>query len=324
MAESTEHAFLSDSVLSIMDEVSTSHLYAYKETERKRFDFSCDLATNWKRLMSGQTLWKHVEGIDKDVRILLSDAESDILIYVARNTMKNKATLHEVVSDYKKTELRGKLPRLRVFWIPESFDADKDDDRSLIYQDLKESMSKDLLLSIVLGGITPKDVHEFATWSGTVGVTFAVLTEIDRAGFGNYTRLGKTLNIGAALAKDRIIRLSLTGFIGRSDPNTTGSIYEVTAKGKTIIDLCGRLYRERHKKGLVDDGLRYICSLLGLNVDRVDVWNVGLGESSSASGYDEWGPIYGDASAMLARQIDCAVNKWGIILPDPHYSIPEV
>lgn len=324
MAESAEHSFLSESVLSIIEEVSTSRLYAYKESERKRFDFSCDLATSWKRLISGQTLWKHAEGIDKDVRIMLSDSEPDVLVYVARNTMKNKATLHEIVSDYKKTTLGNSLPRLRMFWVPEDFDADLEEHRNLIYAELKQAVSRDLLLSVVLGNITKNDVHEFSTWSGTLGATFAVLAEIDRAGFGNYTRLAKSLSIGAALAKDRVIRLSLTGFIARSDVRKTGSMYEVSAKGRAMMDICGRLYGERHKNGNVDAGLQYICSLLGLEVRRIDVWNVGLRNVSyDGSVSDEWGPLYGDFSSMLARQIDSAVNRWGVTLPDPYYTLPE-
>lgn len=317
MAESAEHAFLSDAILSIMEEFSTSRLYAYKEGERKRYDFSCDLVNNWKRVASGQTLWKHVEGIDKDIRILLSDSESDVLIYVARNTMKNKATLHEVVSDYKKTFLRKKLTRLRVFWVPENFDADKEEDRNLIYRDLKESVSRDLLLSVVLGGITRRDVQHFATWSGTVGATLAVLVELDRAKFSNYASLANSLNVGTSLIKDRILRLSLTDFITGTDNTITGKIHEVTPKGKVMLDLCGRLYQERHKRGSLDEGLRYICTLLGLEVERVALWDLTskqVGKSGSVL------PLF-DPSPMLAHQIYAAVHNWGLSLPDPHYSI---
>lgn len=159
MAESPEHAFLSDAALSIMDGLSSSRLYAYRETERRRLDFSCDLVNNWKRIVAGQTIWKHSEGIDKDVRMLLSDQESECLVYLARDTINNRRIIHEAMSDYKKTPLVDSLPRLRVFWVPEGFDADKEDDRKIVYQDLKRSISDDLLLSIVLGGISLSDIR---------------------------------------------------------------------------------------------------------------------------------------------------------------------
>jgi hypothetical protein len=124
MVESPEHKFLSETVLAILQEISTSRLYAYREADRRRFDFACDLATSWKRVVAGQTIWKHAEGIDKDIRILLADNESNVLVYVARSTVKNKSTLGEVISDFKRTSLGDRIPRLRVFWVPPEFDAD--------------------------------------------------------------------------------------------------------------------------------------------------------------------------------------------------------
>lgn len=65
MSESDEHKFLSGKTLDVLEGMSHTGLYTYKETERKKFDFTCDLVRDWSRLISGQTLWKHSEGIDK-------------------------------------------------------------------------------------------------------------------------------------------------------------------------------------------------------------------------------------------------------------------
>lgn len=327
MAESVEHAFLSDSILQILENVSRSRLYAYKEADRKRFDFACDLATNWKRAVSGQTLWKHTKGIDKDIRMLLSETESDVLIYVARSTMKNKAVLHEAISDYRRAGLKDKLSRLRVFWVPEDFDADSDSHRELVQSDLQESVSRDLLLSVVLGGITERDVSSFVAWSGMIGLSLAVLAEVEASGFGNYTQLGKKLGIGATPVKERIIRLSLTGFIvPGSNPRASGSVYEVSPKGYALMDLCGRLSAERDKGGDVDSGLAHICSLLGVDPKMVDLWSPFPGYDASlliGSHELKMHPRF-DPSSRLAMEIDAAFKNWGVSFPDPHYKIPSV
>ncbi|MEU5268064.1 hypothetical protein AB0G77_05825 [Streptomyces hygroscopicus] len=325
MTESAEHAFLSDAVLKILEDASKSRLYAYKEADRKRFDFACDLATNWKRAVSGQTLWKHSEGIDKDIRMLLSEAESDALVYVARTTMKNKAVLHEAISDYKRAGLTDRLDRLRVFWVPEDFDADSESHRSLVFSELQNSLSRDLLLAVVLGGITKQDIASFATWSGMSGLSLAVLAQVEASGFGNYTQFGKQMGVGVAPVKERIIRLSLTGFIAPSpDPRKSGTIYEVSPKGYALMDLCGRLAAERGKGGDVDSGLRHVCSLLGIDPRRVDLWPFLPDYGTS---FDESGTTVRpgrDISSRLAKEINDALARWGVSLPDPHYEIPSL
>ncbi|MFB7134407.1 hypothetical protein ACFCZY_22645 [Streptomyces sp. NPDC056237] len=323
MAESAEHAFLSDAVLQILEDASKSRLYAYKEADRKRFDFACDLATNWKRAVSGQTLWKHSEGVDKDIRMLLSEAESDALVYVARTTMKNKSVLHEAISDYKKTELSDRLDRLRVFWVPEDFDADSESHRSLVYSELRHSISRDLLLSVVLGGITEQDVASFATWSGMCGLSLAVLAQIEASGFGSYTQLRRQMGVGVTPVKERIIRLSLTGFIAPSlDPRKSGPIYEVSPKGYALMDLCGRLVAERDKGGYVDSGLKHVCSLLGIDARRVDLWPFLPDYDPSIDGPGLH--IRRDTSSRLAKEIIGAIATWGVSLPDPRYEIPSL
>jgi hypothetical protein len=312
MAESPEHSFLSDSFISILKAVSHSKMYAYRESDRKRFDFSCDLARNWKRIVSGQTLWKHTDGLDKDIRILLAELEADVLIYIARDTIRNRSHLREVISDFRLTELRERLSRLRVFWIPEGFDADYEDHRELIYAMLQDSVSTDLLLEIVLGGITKKDVQVLADSGGTVGSNLMTLVEIERSGFMGYTGLGKLLHVSAGVVKDRYTRLSLTGLVDG---------VAITSKGRVVLDLCGRLYMERHKEGAVDGGLHHICSLLGLDPRRIDLWNERYcGHRLTPNGRHNMEPLF-DTSAMLGRQIYDAMQQ-GMEFPDPHYCLP--
>jgi hypothetical protein len=54
MTESTEHRFLSDTFLSVLNTFSHSELYSYRESERGKFDFACTLSETWEYLLNGR------------------------------------------------------------------------------------------------------------------------------------------------------------------------------------------------------------------------------------------------------------------------------
>ncbi|WP_158073026.1 hypothetical protein, partial [Streptomyces kebangsaanensis] len=171
---------------------------------RKKFDFTCDLVRDWSRLISGQTLWKHSEGIDKDLRILLADEESKVTIYVARDTVPNRRAVHEIIADTKKTPMRDRLVRLRTIWIPQDFDADKPEDRETISQVLTERLTRDLLISILLGGASAKDVQVVGAQGATPGLSLAVIESIATNGFLNFPDLAKRLSVSPTLVRNRV------------------------------------------------------------------------------------------------------------------------
>jgi hypothetical protein len=318
MAESPEHAFLSDTALSIMADLSSSRLYAYREAERRRLDFACYLVNNCKKVVAGQTIWKHSEGIDKDMRMLLSDREADCLVYLARDTIKNRSIIHEAVFDYKNTPLADSLPRFRVFWIPEGFDADKEDHRKVVCRDLKQSISGDLLLSIVFGGINSGDIRSFVSLGEETGSGLAALATIERFGFRKLAVFGSEVGIGPIRAKSEIQKLVATGLIERDDDCVTSeSIYRVHPKGRALLDICGRLYHARGAHGDLGPEFSYICSLLGIDVKEVDVWNTyapqfRTSRSDSVSARLSW------ELSGFASHCDTKLD-----LPDPHYHVPD-
>jgi hypothetical protein len=321
VAESPEHRFLSEAILAIMQEVSTSRLYAYREADRRKFDFSCDLATNWKRVISGQTIWKHTEGIDKDVRILLSDSEPDALVYIARDTVKNKSVLREAISDFRKTTLMERVSRLRVFWVPEDFDADREDHRHLVYAELKESVSRDLLLSTVLGGISSGDIASFTNWCNASGLALAALVEIGRAGFCNYTALGRSLGTRADRTKEWIVLLSVSGFIEQS-PEISNGIYQISPKGQALLDICGRLYCDPDVLTASDSSVQYVCTLLGLDTGELKYWLPEYERLSDVSGeeFKRAIPRFDTPAVRLACEIHAAVKRHDSIFSNPLYS----
>ncbi|PXX53414.1 hypothetical protein DFR70_12725 [Nocardia tenerifensis] len=83
MTESVEHKFLSECVAQALSEMAKTRLYAYVEAERRKCDFACELDRDWSRPLVGQTLWSHIEGVDKDIRTILLNSEAEICVYVA-------------------------------------------------------------------------------------------------------------------------------------------------------------------------------------------------------------------------------------------------
>ena len=175
MAESVEHSFLKNVATEILSDFSNSRLYGFKETERKKFDMSCMLERDWSRPLVGQVLWRHAEGIEKDIRTLLSDQESEIQLYVASDTVKHHALFEEVVTDYKKTSLADNLWKLKTIWVPSDFDADKEKHRNTAKDIIQRQIVNDLLFNVVFGNLTRSDFSHFCYSSGTPGLNIAIL-----------------------------------------------------------------------------------------------------------------------------------------------------
>ncbi|MGI5349920.1 hypothetical protein ACQEU8_17300 [Streptomyces sp. CA-250714] len=277
MAESDEHKFLSAKTLELLAQLSQTGLYGFKEAERKKFDFTCDLVRDWSRLVSGQTLWKHAEGIDKDLRILLADEESKVTLYVARDTVKNRSTVHEIITDAKKTPMRDRLQRLRTIWIPQDFDSDKEEHRETVNQVLKERLSKDLLISIILGGFSSKDFDPVGSQSGIPGLNLAIIESIARKGFFNMPDLAKRISVSATTVRNRVHVLAASGLLAQ--PSPVASMYEASTKGKVALDICRSLALAtvRPENGLTSEFL-YILEILGIqyaNESISDEWMLG-------------------------------------------------
>ncbi|MYR97881.1 MULTISPECIES: hypothetical protein [unclassified Streptomyces] len=322
MAESPEHSFLSSAALEVMEEASSSKLFSYKEGERKRFDFSCDLARDWSKLVSGQTLWKHTEGIDKDIRILLADPETSVSVYVARDAVKNRALFQEVVSDYRSSPVRDRLSRLRVFWVPGDFDADDEAARGLVYRLLRENFTNDLLLKVALGGIGASDVKSFAT-SRRPGYPLRILSHIGRNGHGSMTVTGKSLSISSAILKEEIQRLFLLGFI--ESEYLLGGIYRISEKGRVVLDICSRLNDYLNGGLSVNPSFEYICGLLGVNYASIDPSlgdKVGYRYFDIGNGKLKFELDFEDAAALILQHIYHAGLDASMDWPTVEYSVP--
>ncbi|MFI1419310.1 hypothetical protein ACH4VX_15170 [Streptomyces sp. NPDC020731] len=264
MAESVEHKFLSETALDIMEGSTNARLFNCKESGRKRFDFSCNLTRDWTRAISGQTLWMHNrDGIDKDIRTLLTDDEASATVYVARDAVATRGRVDEIIRDYRNSPLRPHLAKLRIFWVPADFTADDEQARAVVRDGLRHDIYQDLLLRVALGGITAEDVRKFAS-SGNLGYPVWILNQISQEGyFDNYTRASKRYMIGIPTLKQEILRLELTGMVSR-EGNAHGLI-RVTEKGQAMLDISARLHRHLSGDSKETEEFLYICKLLDVD-----------------------------------------------------------
>ncbi len=309
MAEAREHGFLSRAFLEVLEEFSQLKLYGYTEAERRKFDFACVLKRDWDRPLVGQTLWKHTKGVDKDLRLLLTEPKADIWPYIARDNIKNRALLYEVVHDFRNSSYKNQLYKLKVFWIPQDFDADSERDREVIRDDLKSAVVQDILFNVIFGNLTSDDIRFFLSATGIQGLNLAVLYEVATRGFVNYPDLSDRLSVSPAPLRERILNLLGSGFLWQLGQ---GSSYYVSLRGRVFLELLHRLTVD-FKTGHLTPELRYILSKLEIEPtilpfrDLIDI--------------PGWTPRL--VFALLLRTVDYATTQWYIDLSNMSYKIHQ-
>ncbi|MEU6032148.1 hypothetical protein ABZ825_34950 [Streptomyces tauricus] len=311
---STEHDFLSESALQIMENAAKSGLFSYQDGSRKLFDFSCDLKKDWSKIVSGQTLWKHDrDGIDKDIRTLLTQRDVAAAVYIARHSTQNKRRLAEVTGSYRDTPMRERLSRLRVFWVPADLDATDASARDTAYETLRDEMTKDLLMQVVLGGLTPQDVSRFAA-SGRPGYPLAILSYAKAKEYRSLTNTSKALGLSTQILKEEVQRLFVIGFL-ESD-SLQGGIYRVSDSGKAILDICSRLRDYLHGnlgEGNKNEELAHICRLLG-----IDYPSIPSEVAKTVTKAELQSP-----TALLMQHVAQADADGSVVWPEPYFTLPS-
>jgi hypothetical protein len=308
VAESAEHQFLSQCVTAVLSDLAQTRLYAYVEAERRKFDFACEVVRDWSRPLVGQTLWSHTSGVDKDLRTMLLDADAQICAYVARDTVKARRLVSEVVHDFRS---RGELVaphRLRVFWIPHDFDADDEQQRDLVTRLLRDCVGRDILMNVVFGNLTPEDVRGFLRIGGRPGLHLAVLHAISTSRDSRLRTqdLADQLGVSQGSIRERLVRLAGCGFLTQFGGVVMPD--RVTLKGRVFLDLCGEL-QGQEEAGLLNAELLHILSLLDMRYAPSAVPN-------AASSLHLAGPFLTEvpemATARLIATIATATANWGI------------
>ncbi|MGI5197747.1 hypothetical protein ACQEVY_29645 [Streptomyces sp. CA-288835] len=316
MASSREHDFLSATALRIMEDASKSRLFGYTEGQRKLFDFSCDLKRDWSKVVAGQTLWKHGgDGIDKDIRTFLNEEDIHAAVYIARYESKLRSRFTEVTQSYLKTPMRGRLSRLRVFWVPPDFKASDEEACESVQNALKEEIAKDLLLQVALGGLTSQDATRFSS-SKRPGLPIAILSYIKKHGYRNNRRAAKDLDVSLDALRYEIERLFIIGFL-KSD-SLQGGKYRVTDSGSAMLDISSRLrdyLRGNLGDGNVNEEFEHICRLLGIDYPSIPTTTRLLGKDAEVD--------IQDPTALLLQHVAQADADGSVDWPEPYFELPS-
>jgi hypothetical protein len=309
MAESPEHGYISNAFLSALESLARSRLYGYTEANRKMFDLACGLERDWKRLLVGQTLWKHSEGISKDLLYLLTEDSASAVVYLARHTSRNQRDTYQLLDRMRRSELASRLHRVRVIWVPSDFDADDESKRAMLKDHLRDAVANDILLNVLFGRLSALDVRFFLASAGIPGLLLAALYVIAKEGFVNYPQLAQRLNVSASTLRPRVAALVTAGFLWTLPAM---SLYYVSARGRVFLDICHELVVAGDRLG---PELAYILGLLELDVDLTApiTWSI-----------EHWASPRPDHRAQRLRaEIRYAMNMYGVKLEGPPYQVND-
>lgn len=239
MAESPEHRFLSEVAANYFTRAANTQLFSLLESERKRFDLTCTLRRDWTRPIVGQILWRHIHGVDKDLRTMLLDPEAEVCLYVAADSTKARAQVAEIIGDYRRGGTGIPLYKLRTVWVPADLDFDIESHRELASSLIDEQLTTDVLINVVLGNPTAESIRHFSASSGIVGLELAILWVIASEGFVNMPRLSDRIGHSSSTLNERITRLVGCGFLTQPDPSA--NYFYASLRGRVFLELCARL-----------------------------------------------------------------------------------
>ena len=244
MAQSTEHYFISCKLDEILKKYGATKLIGVLESDRKRFDYSCIMNRDYTRSLVSQVLWSHTEGIDKDIRTLLHEPEAMIKVYFVRDSIKHRLRIDEVITDYRRSDgLKSMLSGLKIIFLPEDFDADKEEEQNFIVEYLSKVICEDLLFGIVFGNLSQFDIDIFAEHTGPNGLKFAILDEITKNGLIHTPSFKKRLGYSTdGTIKVATTMLAATGLVKRVPRSV---VLLPTLKGRMLLDLTRRLLYEK-------------------------------------------------------------------------------
>ena len=320
MVESVEHQFLSGCVTDVLNRLSQTNLYGYVEAERRKFDFACELVRDHSRPLVGQTLWSHTAGVDKDIRTMLLDTEAEICAYVARDTMKARRLLSEAVSDFRAGGGNLGTHRLRVFWVPSDFDADDEVQRDIVSNLVSDAVSRDIVMNILFGNLTPEDVRFFGRVSGTPGLHLAMLHVISTSDEPHTTTkwLSDRLGVSQGAIRERLLRLLGCGMLTQFGGGASWA--SATTKGRLFLDLCGRIWSAVQTDDF-DAELMQILRLLEMRYSPTAV-------ATSSDALHLAGPLLTEvpemATGRIVATIAAAIERWQLGFGNiPHVIHPE-
>jgi len=265
---SPEHLFISEQLDISLSRYSRTKLYGVLEAERKTFDYACILDRDFSRPLVAQTLWHHPEGIDKDLRTLLHDMQSQLKVYFFKDSIRHRARIEEVIRSYKSSPLRQQLVGLRLFPVPSDFDADSEAHREWMADFVDRQILTDLLFAVVFGQLTAHDFDVFMRTGGPGDETFAILklSLSDTSVIRSQNDVARAIHWKGAKAQNSLVRtmriFHAAGLVV-ADWDKRRFKFTSTTKGRLLWDLICLLWYELHYLDDWSDETVRILSILG-------------------------------------------------------------
>jgi hypothetical protein len=260
---SAEHEFLAGQIDSALKEFSATGLLGVTEAARRKFDYACRLRRDFSQSLVSQVCWSNVGGVSKDVRLLLHDSDAPIKLYLIPDSQPARLALDEVIASYRnRSETRPLLRGFRYLPIPTGFDADKEEARLWMAEELKRRMCSDLLFGVVFGQLTASDVRYFAAHGGPFGLKFAMLHHVTTTPTVAVDQIGRALGTKSKSSmREGLVMLTATGLLHqkpRAQP------WFPTVKGRFLMDLIRRMHWEARSQSDWSAELRIILEHLDL------------------------------------------------------------
>jgi DNA-binding Lrp family transcriptional regulator len=250
---------------------------------------------------------------------MLLDPAAEICAYVAKDTVKGRRLVSEAMKDYRSGASDVAPHRLRIFWVPNDFDADDESQRQFVAELLRDAANRDILMNVVFGNLTAGDVRAFVRTSGHPGLHLAVLylISVSQDSRIGTVDLANLLQVSSGAVRERLLRLAGCGFLRQFGGVVTPT--EVTLKGRVFLDLCGQLKKQVSKQ--VSTEMLQILRLLDMRYAPSAV-------RVSAESLQSAGPLLTEVPEMvtgrLLATIGAAVDRWGIDFDEiPHVIRPR-
>lgn len=266
MSESLEHRYLSAQFLAALREFSRLDLYGFTESDRKRFDFACLLTRDYERPLVGQTLWSHSDGIDKDLRTLVVAEDAAIWSYIVRDNVRSRMRIEEVISDFRQSQMGSQLFKLKLFWVPDDFEAGNPNAERTVARYLRASVVNDILFNVVFGNLSAGDIRYFLSTTGIFGLNLIILHFIAFNGYNGASHLAKGVKANTTSVRERYQEVRGSGFVYEADlglrPIARGRFAGyASTRGRVFLNLLNQIHTS-YKAGTFSQELRYILERL--------------------------------------------------------------
>lgn len=239
MTESAEHKFVKRCITDTLKKFSGTKLYQYEEADRKKFDIGCALTRDWSRPVVGQVLWRNTRGIEKDLRTLLTDPNSEIKLYAISASAAHEHAVLEILADYRNSGKYPDLFKLKIIKIPPDLDLNRDLQTLSVRKIIEGQIIDDILLNVVFSNISLIDFDLLARADSGDGVYLAILHSVATGKYPSMASLSRSLSLGVNCIREFMKYLLGLGLLESISP--FASTYVVSQKGRILLSILEQL-----------------------------------------------------------------------------------